>query len=466
MGEFDRWSNIHQDLFSEITKRFYSYDNYIQLRLVCKQWNLKLPKIPDGNKAPWLVLSTDSAAKEETHALEDEGILDTRSLEEKGIYHLILPDMQDNSMCGSCHGWLIIVMVYEGTIRMLNPFTKVHLDLPPISTLPNVININGDECTIYSEGKIITRNTIFMHQTQVWKAIINSAPNNDSDSDFIAVVIYGLSLELAFYMPNDKRWIRFPTRHLEDNVHDVIFFQEKIFVVDGEGQLYEFDTKIKSEPVGGKHEATPPPSIVGMLNCYYLIGGNNGSLLMLVRGARYRYCMKNQKWFGKTLKFEIYELKKNEKTWSRIYRLENYILVIGLNSSVQILPSNFLNCKGNQIYFTDEMREVYLENTTPSYEIGIFDLEDGSYQTFLTELKLQVVTPIMFIVSDLADVVNALLLAPVVVLARPENPEPSETELKRADLFFNYAYALVASRAKLDNFTIEVQVGTGNAGCG
>ena len=49
---------------------------------------------------------------------------------------------------------------------------------------------------------------------------------------------------------------------------------------------------------------------------------------------------------------------------------------------------------------------------------------------------------------------------------RPENPEPSETELKRADLFFNDAYALVASRAKLDDFTIEVQVGTSSAGCG
>ncbi|QHO06732.1 uncharacterized protein DS421_14g457350 [Arachis hypogaea] len=86
-----------------------------------------------------------------------------------------------------------------------------------------------------------------------------------------------------------------------------------------------------------------------------------------------------------------------------------------------------------------------------------------------SQLKLQVVTPIMFIVvSDLAAVVNALLLVPVVVLAnqQPENPEPSETELKRADLFFNYAYALVASRAKLDDFTIEVQVGTSSAGCG
>ncbi|XP_057756449.1 uncharacterized protein LOC130975720 [Arachis stenosperma] len=361
MGEFDRWSDIHQDLFNEINKRFYSYNNYIQLRLVCKQWNLKLPKIPEGNKVPWLVLSTGSAVKEsfeeEAHALEeevrapeDEGILDARSLEEKRIYHLMLPVMQDNIMCGSRHGWLIIVM-----------------------------------------GLIITRNTIFVHQDQIWKAIINSTPNNDNDSDFIAVVIYGLFLELAFYMPNEKRWIRFPTRDLVD-IHDVIFFEEKIFAVDGNGQLYEFDTRTKSGPVGGKHEATPPPSNVGMPNCYYyLIGGDNRSLLMLVKGVRHRYYMKNQKRFCKceTVKFDVYELKKNEKTWSRIHSLGNYILVIGSNSSVQILPSNFLNCRGNQIYFTDDMhdrREVYFENTTPASQIGIFDLEDGSCQTFLTDV--------------------------------------------------------------------------------
>ncbi|RYR60908.1 hypothetical protein HN51_005984 [Arachis hypogaea] len=397
MVEFDRWSDIHQDLFNEITKRFYSYDNYIQLRLVCKQWNLKLLKIPDGNKVPWLVLSTGSAAKEsleeEVRASEDEGILDARSLEEKGIYHLMLPDMQDNIMCGSYHGWLIIVMVYEGTVRILNPFTKVHLDLPPVSTLPNVININGDECTLGYKGLIITEKTIFVHQEQIWKAIINSAPNNDSDSDFTAVIIYGLLLELAFYMPKEKRWIRFPTRDLVD-VHDVIFFEEKIFAVDCHGQLYEFDTRTKSGPVGGKHEATPPPSNVGMLNCYYyLIGGDNGSLLMLVKGARYRYYMKNQKRFCEceTVKFDIYELRKNEKTWSRIQSLGNYILVIGLNSSVKILPNNFLNCKGNQIYFTDDMhdmREVCfeIENITPRSQIGIFDLEDGSFQTFLTDV--------------------------------------------------------------------------------
>ncbi|RYQ87134.1 hypothetical protein Ahy_B09g094605 [Arachis hypogaea] len=78
----------------------------------------------------------------------DEESVDTSSLNEKGIYHLKLADLQYNLIRGSCHGWLIIVSIYEGTIRMLNPLTKVYLDLPPISTLPDVID-DGDECTFY-----------------------------------------------------------------------------------------------------------------------------------------------------------------------------------------------------------------------------------------------------------------------------------------------------------------------------
>ncbi|XP_020977374.1 uncharacterized protein LOC110271233 [Arachis ipaensis] len=141
MGEVDRWSNIHQDLLKEITKPFHSYDNdYLQQRFVCKQWNLKLPKIPNGNKVPWLLLPIGGgggAAKEsfeEFHSREeediyhimqlptiDEQILDTGGLEEEGIYHLILPELQDNKICGSCHGWVIIVMVHEDSMCKEHP---------------------------------------------------------------------------------------------------------------------------------------------------------------------------------------------------------------------------------------------------------------------------------------------------------------------------------------------------------
>ncbi|QHO39534.1 hypothetical protein HN51_005731 [Arachis hypogaea] len=379
MGEVDRWSNIHQDLLNEVTKRFYSYDNdYLQLRLVCKQWNLKLPKIPTGNKVPWLLLPiSGGAAKESFEAVRsleeediyhimqlptiDEATLDTDGLEEEEIYHFMLWELQDNSICGSCHGWLIIVMVYEGTIKMLNPFTKVHLDLPPISTLSNVIDINGKECI-----------KIPMHKTQIWKAIINSAPTNDNNNDFMAVVIYGCKSNLAFYKPNDKRWLRFSTRPM----CDVIFFQEKIYAVDYEGQLYEFDTKNKSGPMGRIYEATPPPSDKGIFKCYYLIGCANGSLLMLIRPVTRRYKV------VETVKFYVYELKKNEKAWSRIYDLGNYILVIGLNSSVQMLSS-----KGNQIYFTDNMRIAHSPYLAELHDVGIFNLEDGSFKKLLTDVK-------------------------------------------------------------------------------
>ena len=56
MGEVDQWANIHPDMLKEIAKRFYSYDDYSRLRLVCKEWSLRLPKIPNHNRNPWLVL--------------------------------------------------------------------------------------------------------------------------------------------------------------------------------------------------------------------------------------------------------------------------------------------------------------------------------------------------------------------------------------------------------------------------
>ncbi|MED6139187.1 hypothetical protein PIB30_081544 [Stylosanthes scabra] len=80
-------------MLNEITKRFHSFDDYFQL-----------PKIPNANKILWL-LSPIAI-----------GGLETRDLEEKEIYHLMLPDMlQDNVVIvGSYHGWLISVLINEG----------------------------------------------------------------------------------------------------------------------------------------------------------------------------------------------------------------------------------------------------------------------------------------------------------------------------------------------------------------
>ncbi|XP_057754554.1 putative F-box protein At5g55150 [Arachis stenosperma] len=376
MGEVvDQWANIHEDMLDEFTKRFHLYDDYLQLRLICKQWNFKLPKILNGNKAPWLLLPIGGGAA-------TNEILESNSLEEKGIYHLTLPDLQDGLIRGSCYGWLIIVSMYEGTIRMLNPLTKVCLDLPPISDLPDVIQ-NGDECSFFFAGhSMITEETILANKFLVWKVIINSAPD---DINFMAVVLYG-SCRLAFYKSSNRRWLKLPTRP-RPYFQDVIFFQQKIYAIQHDGQLYEFDTMTKAEPVVRIFKpSTPFDTVTKDINQKYLIGTADGTLLMVVRHLINLICEEEERYY-KTTRFDIYELKKDSNAWSRISSLGNYILVIGFNASVKLFAGDLLNSKGNQIYFTDSLVQEQSMVETYYHNIGIFNLEDGSCQDVLSDVN-------------------------------------------------------------------------------
>ncbi|MED6159913.1 hypothetical protein PIB30_046691 [Stylosanthes scabra] len=391
----DQWPNIHlhQDMLKEIAKRLYSYDDYLQLLLVCKQWNFKLPKIPITNKSPWLLLPVSGGAsvKEEDiyHIMQlltiFEATFDTRSLQDKGIYHLTLPDLQYKLIRGSCYGWLIIVSIYEGTITMLNPLTKACLDLPPILNLPDVIH-DDDECTYFLGPYKIMEPVILANQILVWKVVINSAPMNNNNNDFLAVAIYGAS-RLAFYKPKIREWVKLSTSHPDTYFQDVIFFEEKIYALDDEGQLYKFHVKMNAEqPAGRVHEVTPPSDILSQEECpnlKYLVGCADGSLLMVVR--HFKNLKENgKKGYHETVKFDVYELKKNAKAWSRISSLGDYVLAIGFNASVQILAADLSNCKGNQIYFTDNET---LENHKCYHNIGIFNLEDESCQTVLSDVN-------------------------------------------------------------------------------
>ncbi|XLU59182.1 hypothetical protein S245_053830 [Arachis hypogaea] len=396
MDEINRWADINEDLFKEISKRFHAYDDYIRLRLVCKEWSLKHPKIPNGNKIPWLLLPDETVKNysyedEEIHHLmqlgaADDETLDTCALEEKDIYHIMLSEMQSYNkfIRGSGHGWLIVQSISDGTIQMLNPFTNRSLDLPPVSTLPTIIDFqpdnHGDEYTMWDFRDIrITLDRDRTHRFQVEKVIINSSPEHDIEN-FMAVVIFGPNQRLAFYKPGNMRWVEFPTRDKEFN--DVIFFQGKIYAINNDGQLYEFDTNTRTGLKGGIHETRPPSEIpVGPLRLKYLIGCTNGSLLMLTRYVD----LPLGKELG-TSKFDIHELKRNGKEWSTLDNLGDYILVIGYNSSVQISVP-FLS-KGNQIWFTNNQMELQSSFYDPvAQDIGIFDLDHGNFQRVLLDVK-------------------------------------------------------------------------------
>ncbi|MED6111729.1 hypothetical protein PIB30_055013 [Stylosanthes scabra] len=110
----------------------------------------------------WLLVPEESSS---THIYENEEIyhlmqlpiadevpLQIQGLEENGINYIRPPEMQNNFIRSSYGGWLIILDTYQGSNYMLNAFTRVRLDLPPVSALPHIVDYNpnnyGSEYTL------------------------------------------------------------------------------------------------------------------------------------------------------------------------------------------------------------------------------------------------------------------------------------------------------------------------------
>ncbi|MED6158542.1 hypothetical protein PIB30_033667 [Stylosanthes scabra] len=175
MDESSGWANLHPDLLRKIAKLMYSYDDYIRLRCICKQWNSFIP---------WLVLPFDHT-------------FDTHCLEARQICHVRVPEIKDIFIRGSSHGYVITVTISDGTLRIIDPFIKSQFDLPPTSTFPDIVSY--DEYTIvehiFDGSQHYSQTRLKVHATTIDKIITSSPP---SDKDFMAVCIYGLNNRLAY----------------------------------------------------------------------------------------------------------------------------------------------------------------------------------------------------------------------------------------------------------------------------
>ncbi|XP_027362853.1 uncharacterized protein LOC113870461 [Abrus precatorius] len=312
MSNDDPWANLQSDMLNQIVKYIHSYEDYARLRLVCKPWSLTLTKTPE-HKYPWLVTLP---------SVEDS--IETHGLREKEINQMRLPQMQNHVFRGSSCGFLVILGLLDGSLHLLNPFTKVSFDLSPISTLPDIANylpdyfVNEYVMRDMVDGSTATVERIHMNNTSVYKIIISSPPDRDTH-DFRAVVIYGDHCRLGFYRLA------------------VVIYQRR------------------------KH---------------HLAAHGNGRLLMV--GMHYAFTRNPGSYAYQTNNFNIYMLTKNEPEWSRLYNLGNYALVLGLNSSISTIPQAFTYTKPNHIYYTDNLLEHHHVKDVGGHDIGVFDLESGS----------------------------------------------------------------------------------------
>ncbi|KAK9270407.1 hypothetical protein L1049_025986 [Liquidambar formosana] len=175
------WSQLPPELLETIAKKLKIYVDYLRFRAVCHNWRSSVLKTPNHLpcQIPWLFLPQPHS--HQTHKLHRRRAF--FSLSENKFHFLNLPEPSHcKRLCGSSHGWLVI-LDETPTISLINAITDAKLYLPPLSTFPNVSDLNfskiGREYTLRTfTGDLVTHNLREMRDVFIKKVVLSSSPSN------------------------------------------------------------------------------------------------------------------------------------------------------------------------------------------------------------------------------------------------------------------------------------------------
>ncbi|KAE9611835.1 putative F-box domain-containing protein [Lupinus albus] len=384
--QFDKWIWLPSDLLNEIGKHLQSPKDYVRFSATCKSWNMSLPKTPNHIRGPLLVLPFNH---------------ETYDIKEEKDFYLRLPKMQNNILFhGSCFGWLISISI-DGVVQMFNPFTNVSYDLPPLSTIPTIVDyhpeLKDEEYTIMRfafDGSTYTtlESKSSIQKKLLKKIVISSSPSED----MMALAVYGEYNRLAWCKFGDTKWTDFFTPEMFKIVlEDAIFYEGKVYGLNCNAKLYEFDV---TTSIGCITQVPMPDDPCIGVNIKYLVRNVEGDLLMVSRFLIHHEVpgIDHPEVCFNTVKFEVYKLDKISKIWRKIFSLGDYVLVVGLNSSICMMP--FSDGKGNWvrncIYFSDDNVCSQSTEIVGGHDVGIFNLENGEVHKLFPNLELLYPPPI------------------------------------------------------------------------
>jgi hypothetical protein len=368
------WTQLPRDILESISKNLTVYTDYLGFRAVCHTWRISVPKIPHHlpPQLPWLMLPLSQSLSHQTH----RSFFDLSLLK---IHLLKLPEASHRKRrCGSSNGWLVI-LDETPTILLLNPLTRAKLNLPPLSTFPNVVTFNyskiGREYALRdSFGNNYSRNLTEMRDSFIKKLVLSSSPTRDND--FIALAILNQTGDLAFCKNGDQAWTFIHEARFFSE--DVIYYKNQFYAVDKHGKIAVCEVRGEDSPRVSIIEM--PPLIGG--DIYYLVNSED-ELLLVTRYLDLQFDDADPyilNGFYKTVRFEVFRMNWSGLRWERVENLGDRILFVGDNSSFSLSASDFRGCSGNCIYYTDDYCEFNYDCGFRDYDLGIFKLWDGSIE--------------------------------------------------------------------------------------
>ncbi|KAI9088586.1 hypothetical protein K1719_029700 [Acacia pycnantha] len=326
------WSSLPQGIIEMIADKLPSID-LVSLSKVCRSWNDVLVKdLPcwQSHGLPWLLASGEQSKENRTCI----SILDNR------VWELKLSEAYGKCCWGSFQEWLIMVKDMTNfilEIKLLNPFTRSQVTLPPIWNLYHKI--------------VLSRRPL--------------------ENDFVCMLLHSQHKELAFYMPGVQSWLKH--KLMGEPFEDAVFCKGSFYLLDKSSNIWQLDAKgICSstskgdvhfgslfEPEIHFHEIKMPD--LPQLNEVQILGRHdeNHILKYLVESCGEvflvcRYFLPKQDRVLETQKFEVYSLDLCQLSWKKIEDLKDRMLYLGKCCSSSFSTEELGVGISNSIYFTND----------------------------------------------------------------------------------------------------------------
>ncbi|KAJ8773894.1 hypothetical protein K2173_009325 [Erythroxylum novogranatense] len=219
---------------------------------------------------------------------------------------------------GSTTGWLITINNSSEIITLFNTANGAEIQLPPLPLFLNEdVNI-------------------------VHKAVLSSPPDSLLDDDYVVMIIYGNSKQLACFKEGDETWILL--EEAGNSYDDILSHEGALYGVDEYGQV----VRCQVDPYSW-------PPILDVVTDRWFFWGQKLNLAVIEGYVCIVIRFMEDGGLGRqTCHFKVGALTDDRDKGVIICGLSNWAILLGRSHSVALPPNTVQGLKGNCIYFKDD----------------------------------------------------------------------------------------------------------------
>uniref|UniRef100_A0A0D9XTT3 DUF295 domain-containing protein n=1 Tax=Leersia perrieri TaxID=77586 RepID=A0A0D9XTT3_9ORYZ len=392
------WTSLPGDLLLTVFSELHIPD-LLRSAAVCASWHaayraFRRLRLPSPKQPPCLLFSSDAGAAA-IHCPSTGATFRNPSP---------CDDFRSLAPIGSAEGW-IVAADEIGNLRLLNPLTGAHENLPPITAMYNVAAYDYDDDEgglvydidegVYGDGEPTRVPAREVLDCMYYRAVLSSAPNHAAAGECIVLLIHMPRGELSYARPGDERWT--PVTESDGLQHRAWYCDAAYSKSDGLFYVVRQDDSVHARSLAGGEEGARH-------GARYLVHTPRGDLLNVWRhraniGLERPHLPSDDDdeednddmstpsidWSDPlaelmTTEIKVFMADLDGRKMERMHGLDEHALFLGYNSSLCLPVKDFPRLKPNCAYVTDDSFEFICMFKYNKREVGVWNIESQSLE--------------------------------------------------------------------------------------